>query len=249
MPYKKGKGSLSFLGKAASFLGVLSCTVVLLWQGSVIHAGEGEQCALFNFGFAGNFTYYERQSLAKHTGAGLKAAGFLLPLACFQPQPPPSLLFSVAFCSILSVVQGKSFQVWSNPVSCPGASSYLAGAGNPARPAGTRAGPRLSQRCDSAVERAVWGPEDHDIHVLPLPLHPVRLRLFPLDYPLKSILMDFLRVTFFFFFLSSLTPFPPLFSNTFHFWWHDSLPAPLPCIKALSYHRTVIYTISPACFS
>lgn len=111
MPYKKVKGSLSFLGKAASFLGVLSCTGVLLWQGSVIHAGEGEQCALlFNFGFAGNFTYYERQSLAKHTGAGLKAAGFLLPLACFQPLHHLHSSFQLLFVSSWVLSKGRAFR-------------------------------------------------------------------------------------------------------------------------------------------
>lgn len=38
MPYRKVNGSLLFLGKAASFLGVFSCTGVFLWRGSVICA-------------------------------------------------------------------------------------------------------------------------------------------------------------------------------------------------------------------
>lgn len=47
------------------------------------------------------------------------------------------------------------------------------------------------------------------VRVLPLPLHPVCLRPFPLDYLLKSIPMDFLIVIFFSFFFNSFPTTPP----------------------------------------
>lgn len=68
MPYRKVNGSLLFFGKAASFLGVFSRTGVLLWRGSVIHAGEGERCALhFTFGFVGTFLCSENGDLWQST--------------------------------------------------------------------------------------------------------------------------------------------------------------------------------------
>lgn len=205
MPYGKVNGSLLFLGKASAY----RCFAVT----GVCDPCRGRRAIRSSFDFWVCWEFYlfgKWQSFAKHTGAGLNAAGFLLPLARFQPQQPPSLLlFSFAYGSVLSVVQGKSFQVWSNPVSHPGASSHLAGAGNPARPGGTRVGPRLSETYNSAVKRAVRGPEHYSIRVLPLPLHPVCLRPFPLDYLLKSILMDFLIVIFFSFFFNSFPTTPP----------------------------------------
>lgn len=140
-----------------------------------------------------------------------------------------------------------SFQVLSDPFSYSGASLHLAGAGKAARPGSTRLGPKALPVVQFCSQKSCVKPQYHGVQVLQSPLHPACLRLFPLDYLLKSILMDFLKVLWFFS-LYSITSFPT--TPPQHF---PSLVAGLfasfPCIKALFPCKSIIYTISAAHFA
>lgn len=194
---------LLFLGKAISFLGVFSCLGVLLWQRSVLCRREGHAFYFprtvipFSFWVCWDFSVFLKW---RHL-TELMLIGWKL-LVLFSPCLASNPNHHLHSCSLnLPIVPYwvLSFQVRSDPFSYSGASLHMAGAGKAARPDSTRLGPKALPVVQFCSQKGCVKPQYHGVQVLQSPLHPACLRLFPLDYLLKSILMDFLRVLYIFF--------------------------------------------------
>lgn len=149
----------------------------------------------------------------------------LLPLASLWLQQPPSLPFHFLLVPSRALSKGRAFS--SDLILFHTRELHLTW-----QVLGIQPGqevPGMDQAMQALPEGQLCSWRSPSIHALPLTLHPACLRLFPLDCLPKSILMDFIRVNFLFSFYFQSFP----TTHLHHSPSLESLPAPLPCIKAL----------------